>query len=108
MLVTFRTSAYADITMFGTAAVSLLKLMGHSGTIPGALLAADIPDALERLQAAIAASGADNPEQAEVSDSYDDKDDDEPAPVPMATRAQPLLALLEAARDAGENVMWDE
>jgi hypothetical protein len=112
MLVTFRTSAYADITMFGTAAVSLLKLMGHSGTVPGALLAADIPDALERLQAAIAAGGADTPERTEVADSDEDRDEDsdedEPAPVPMATRAQPLLALLEAARDAGENVMWDE
>jgi len=76
MLVTFRTSAYADITMFGTAAVSLLKLMGHSGTVPGALLAADIPDALERLQAAIAAGGADTPERTEVADSDEDRDED--------------------------------
>ncbi len=104
MLVTFKTSAHADITMFGTAAVSLLKLMGHSGTVPSALLAADIPDALERLQAGIANSADDTPEP--VSDP--DSDDAEPAPVPLATRAQPLIALLEAARDAGENVMWDE
>jgi len=32
--------------MFGDAAVRLLKLMGHSGTVPGALLAADVQTAL--------------------------------------------------------------
>ena len=39
MLVTFSCPAYADITMFGDVAVRLLQLMGHSGTVPGALLA---------------------------------------------------------------------
>jgi hypothetical protein len=30
MLVTFTTKAYANITMFGDVAVTLLKMMGHS------------------------------------------------------------------------------
>ncbi|MFV1973803.1 MAG: DUF1840 domain-containing protein, partial [Thiohalobacterales bacterium] len=50
MLVTFTCSAYADITMFGDVAVQLLKMMGHSGTVPGAFRAEDIPVALEKLQ----------------------------------------------------------
>jgi hypothetical protein len=50
MLVTFKTDAHADIIMFGDVAQTLLKLMGQSGRIPGALLAADIPQALARLQ----------------------------------------------------------
>ena len=49
MLVTFSCPVYANITMFGDVAVRLLKLMGHSGTTPGALLADDVPAALERL-----------------------------------------------------------
>jgi hypothetical protein len=53
MFVTFTTEAYADITMFGDVAVSLLKKMGHSGTVPSAILAADIRAALSRLKAAI-------------------------------------------------------
>jgi hypothetical protein len=53
MLVTFTSKAYADITMFGDIAVTLLKMMGHSGTVPGAILAADLPAALSRLTAAI-------------------------------------------------------
>ena len=52
MLVTFSCSAYADITMFGDVAVRLLKLMGHSGTVPGAILAEDVQAALECLVAA--------------------------------------------------------
>ena len=43
MLVTFTCKAYADITMFGNVAASLLRLMGHSGTVPGALLAHEVP-----------------------------------------------------------------
>ena len=39
MLVTFTTKAYADITMFGDVALAMLKMMGHSATVPGAILA---------------------------------------------------------------------
>lgn len=46
MLVTFTSDAYTDITMFGDVALTMLKMMGHSATVPGAILAADIPEAL--------------------------------------------------------------
>lgn len=97
MLVTFTTDAYADITMFGDVALALLKMMGHSGTVPGAILAEDIPLALDRLKAAIAKETAPPP--------ADDKDDDEPV-VSMAHRALPLINLLAAAAKAESNVMW--
>lgn len=58
MIVTFRSKAHADIIMFGDIAVNLLKLMGHSGTVPGALLAEDVPAALDRLRKAVAANKA--------------------------------------------------
>ena len=50
MLVTFRSKVSGEITMFGDVAVTLLKLMEHSGTVPGALLADQIPSALARLK----------------------------------------------------------
>ncbi len=53
MLVTFTTDAYAGITLFGNVALAMLKMMGHSTTVPGAILAADVPAALSRLRAAI-------------------------------------------------------
>ena len=97
MLVTFTTDAYADITLFGDVALALLKMMGHSGTVPGAILAEDVPLALDRLKAAIAKETAPPP--------ADDKDDDEPV-VSMAHRALPLINLLAAAAKAESNVMW--
>jgi len=97
MLVTFTTNAYADITLFGDVALALLKMMGHSATVPGAILAADVPAALSRLTAAIKSEKASPP--------VEDKDADEPI-VSMAHRALPLINLLAAAAKADADVMW--
>jgi hypothetical protein len=97
MLVTFTTDAYADITMFGDVALAMLKMMGHSATVPGAILAADVPAALSQLSAAINADTTPPP--------VADKDADEPV-VSMAHRALPLIDLLAAAAKAKSDVMW--
>ena len=102
MLVTFSTPVYANITMFGDVAIHLLKLMGHSGSVPGALLAEDVQPALESLQAGVradvAASGPDEPAEDE---------DGEPV-VSLSHRALPLIELLDAAAKANRDVMWDK
>jgi hypothetical protein len=95
MLVKFD-SKVGVITMFGDVAVSLLKAMGHSGTVPGALLAADIPAALERLKAA--AGEAPPPEAA--------GEGEEPK-VSLKLRAFPLIELLERSAKANADVLWD-
>jgi len=100
MLVTFTTSAYANITMFGDVALHLLKLMGHSATLPGALLAVDIPPALQRLEAAVEA----DKQSAEPEQSGAGEDDEA---VSLPHRALPLIELLKAAAKANSNVMWD-
>ena len=97
MLVTFTTDAYADITMFGDVAQALLKMMGHSGTVPSAILAADVPAALSRLTAGI--------EAAKAAPSVDDEDEDEPQ-VSLSNLALPLINLLTAAAEEGCDVMW--
>jgi len=94
MLVTFTTKAYADITMFGDVAVALLKMAGHSGTVPSAIRAEDVPAALERLTAAINAGKG-----AQPTGSKD-------AAVSMAHRALPLINLLTAAAKEKRDVMW--
>jgi hypothetical protein len=55
MLVKFD-SKVGGLTMFGDVAVTLLKAAGNSGTVPGALLAKDIPPALGRLRRTPAAT----------------------------------------------------
>ncbi len=104
MLVTFRTNAYANITMFGDVAIRLLKLMGHSGTVPSAILADDVPAALERLKAAIAADKAAGADTAAAGTQGDDAEE---PPVSLANRALPLIELLEAAVKRKSDVMWD-
>lgn len=107
MLVTFKTNAYSDITLFGDAAVSLLKLMGQSGNVPGALLAADIPEALQTLHEGLTKlSNTESPDdETSAETSYDDSDG--APPVTLHTRAGPLVSLLQAAADSKENVLWD-
>ena len=104
MLVTFRTDAYANITMFGDVAVTLLKLMGHSGTVPGALLPDDVPAALESLKRRVAAD-PDAPLDPKPAGSA--KQDEEEVHVSLAHRALPLIELLSAAAAQRKNVMWD-
>ena len=89
MLVTFSCDAYENIIMFGDVAIKLLHLMGNSGTIPGAILADDVPDALAHLQAGIAKN----------------KTDDDSG-VSLNHRAIPLIAMLTAAVKGKCNVMW--
>jgi len=87
--------------MFGDVAVRLLKLMGHSGTVPGALLAEDVQPALDCLEAAIEAD-AQLPEPEESVE----EEDGEPV-VSLSHRALPLIELLKAAAKAKYDVMWD-
>lgn len=104
MLVTFKTKAHASITMFGDVAKTLIHLMGHSGTIPSAILAEDVPTALARLRNAVTAhAGATlDPEPAEGAKEQGDE-----VHVSLSHRALPLIQLLEDAAAQGENVMWE-
>ncbi|KOO07426.1 DUF1840 domain-containing protein [Vibrio hepatarius] len=104
MLVTFRTKAYANVTMFGNVALEMIKMMGHSETVPGAITAENVPKALEQFKAAVAhEKNKPDPEDVDT----DDEDDAEPQ-VSIATRALPLLELLTAAAKDQCDVMWDK
>lgn len=102
MLVTFHSPSYADITMFGDVAIKLLQLMGHSGSVPSAILAEDIPDVLERLKQAIKKMEDEEPSK-ETQNSKDGCENR----VSLTHRALPLIALLEAAVADKCDVMWD-
>lgn len=102
MLVTFHTKAYADIVMFGDVAKQLLTLMGHSGTVPSALKAEDVPSALARLEAAI-----EERKKADAAEGRGNEDDDAPRKITVSQRAVPLLELLRAAAAEKCDVVWD-
>jgi len=109
MLVTFHTKRHANITMFGDVAKQLLELLGHSGTVPSAIKAEDVPAALARLEAALAQrKAADATDAADVpKDDRGRVDYDAPRKVTLSQRAVPLLELLRAAVANKAHVMWD-
>ena len=100
MLVKFKTDA-GDMTMFGDVAVTLLKMMGQSGGLPGALLAKDVPAALERLKRA-AAVAPDAP-----APDPDPRDEAEPK-VSLRQRAFPLVELLGRCVQKNCDVIWEQ
>ena len=113
MLVTFRSPATESITMFGDAAQSLLKLMGATGRVPGALNAEDVPAALARLESEVeslkATTAATAAAPATNEDAAADPDEEgKAAPaVPLVSRAVPLLSILKRAAAANEGIVWE-
>lgn len=106
MLITFHCKAHSNVTMFGDIGLQLIKMLGHSGTIPGAIASSDVPEALSHLRTAIAL------EQKALVEPDEDKDDEEDnfvaAPVNISNRAFPLVELLNAAIKEDCEVMWDD
>jgi hypothetical protein len=98
MLVRFD-SRVGGFTMFGDIAVELLKMMGHSGTVPSALLAKDIPRALARIEGALAGVPASEDGATEA---------DGTPKVSLRQRAHPLIDLLRRAQQADCDVLWDK
>jgi hypothetical protein len=107
MIVKFSTRAGA-LTMHGDAAVTLLKAMGHSGTVPGAILAADLPEALAQLRRTLEqlAACAPPPPPAPTEEDEDEDEKSEPA-VSLRMRAVPLIDMLETAVARNSDLMWE-
>jgi len=103
MLITFKTRAYADVTMFGDVALKLIKLMGRRETVPSAIEPEDIPQALKMLRAGVAAEDA-----ATKEDEAKNSDDEKEENVTVHNRALPLIELLQAAHQKNVPVMWEE
>ena len=100
MLVRFDTRS-ATITMFGDVAKQLLRLMGQSGAIPGAITAADIPAAVERLKKGVSGEASQPPQNTRGGD-------DREGGVGLKQRAHPLIELLERAAQRGDDVVWED
>lgn len=105
MLVTFKTNTYSNITLFGSVALTFLRIMGHSGTVPGSISAANVPAALRRLSKAIERDQITQP-ATPVTINGDDDDEEEPM-VSLRNRALPLIALLSAAAASDSEIMWE-
>ncbi|MBI1396163.1 MAG: DUF1840 family protein [Betaproteobacteria bacterium] len=94
-------SEVGTFIMKGDIATELIRMMGHSGTVPSALLAKDVPAALTRLRAAV----DDLPPPSGDADEDDEDDEREPV-VSLRQRAYPLIDLLGRAAKSESDVTW--
>ena len=99
MLITFKTKSYANIMMFGDVGLKMLKMMDFGVSVPGAIIAEDVPQALRNLQDRLESV-------VEVVEPAGEANEGEPA-VSLHTRAVPLIELLQSAV-ADENIVrWE-
>ena len=104
MLIKFDSEA-GTFTMDGGIAVQLLKAMGHSGTVPGAILPADIPGALARLKGIVEKSVQEgNPAISNPAGGESGAETE--AQVSLRQRAFPLIDLLTRAVARDKEVLW--
>lgn len=101
MLVRFK-SDVGGFTSFGDVAVKLLRMAGHSGTVPGAIPAEGMAEALRKLEAALQAEAPESEGADEAA-----SEDREP-PVSLRQRAFPMLELFRNAVRDECGVMWEK
>lgn len=108
MLITFKSSAAADVLMYQMHAKPLLDLLGKN-IDQGIITAQEMPAAIRRLEAEIALSKhAPSPSPTDDGTHTAGEDDDVSAgnQVSFGARAFPLLEMMRAARDKDTFVMW--
>jgi hypothetical protein len=105
MFVTFHSKAWSSIIMNRDIAVTLLKMMGHSGTVPSAIRAAGVEAALMHLNPGLAAA---EPADGQNKAPQRNVDKDEAEPVSLKLRAFPLVQMLTAAAARQCDVTWEE
>lgn len=94
-MIIFKSKHHPDIQMFDQIALNLLGAMGHSQSVPGALSAEEIPQAIVNLKKATGQT---------VAKSGDNWEEDT---VSLSHRASPLLTLLETANKHQDHVLWE-
>jgi hypothetical protein len=98
MLITFKSPASSDVTMFGEVAVKMLEIIGKEFTDKGIITVENLPAAIARLKGAIS---ADIRIRCQAEPGNDGKDS-----VGIAQRAPPLVELLEWSLKQAVPVVW--
>jgi hypothetical protein len=108
-LVVFRSKAAGEIFMFAETARRIFELIGRSDAARGVITAEQVPDALQRLVAAVEQEKADIKAAHAAADRDDRRGSDEPAapaPITLGQRAFPLIEMLRAAEKKKVDVTW--
>ena len=109
MLVQFSTRN-GHLIMQGEPAQALLRMGGHTGTVPGAVLAADLSGFASRLRERLQTQGEQpSPDLPAEETERSGREDDErrERPVSLKLRAVPLLEMIDTAIRRQSDLMWD-
>lgn len=108
-MVTFKSTASRNVDYHTNVGLQLLKMMGRDSTLPSAMFADDVPEALSRLQQALAELDDDEVARDNQTGTkkMEEDDEDKPQKVSLKQRAQPLVKLMEKASEANVGLMWE-
>jgi Domain of unknown function (DUF1840) len=110
MLIKF-TTRFGQLLMQGEPALALLRLAGHSGTVPSAVLEADLPAFLARLRSGLELHGEEySPAPAPAAtanDAESDQEDPRERPIKLRLRAVPFVEMIETAIRQHADLMWE-
>jgi hypothetical protein len=112
MLLTFKSKAAANVTMYEEHAKRILDLL-HKDVKRGILTSDELANAIATLESEIAISKVHSAPEEVLRDVMahhgENGDDNEHEPheiVSFSTRAYPLLEMMRAAQKGGYDVMW--
>lgn len=108
MIVTFKSAASADVIYFGDVAKRMMELMGKEAGERGIVTVEQLPEAIARLKAAIAADKESHRRHLlDETPKMENAEGGGARPfVSLTQRAAPLLAMLEESLGEDKPVMW--
>jgi hypothetical protein len=108
-LVVFRSKAAGEIFMFAETARRIFEILGRPDAPRGVITAAQVPEALQRLSAAVEQEKADLQAAAAAARQDDRRGDGEgaaPVAITLGQRTYPLIEMLRAAEKKQVDVTW--
>lgn len=105
-LVIFHSKAAADITMFAENARRIFEILGRPESPRGVITSEQVPDALQRLTAAVEQEKGNQKTEPARTDSNEPSEVAQARGVTFSQRAFPLMEMLRAAQKKGADVTW--
>lgn len=108
MIITFRSQAAGDVIMFGDVAKRMMEIMGKEPVDKGIVTVEQLPDAIARLKAAIAAdkAGRAGKTDGDLPSTEQAEGGGNRPFVSLTQRAVPLVEMLELSLKKGKAVVW--
>ena len=103
MLYKFKSKTTGDLIMLEANGRRILEIIGKIPDAKGILLAAHMPSAIARLEAAIAQEQAD---RNAASASPEGVKGDADTALSLRQRARPFIDMLKRCRDDGSDIVW--